>query len=44
MAEFARHLPSLVIGEMIGVPEDRREAFLDWTEAMVETEDGIAAR
>jgi hypothetical protein len=38
MAEFARHLPSLVIGEMIGVPEDRREAFLDWTEAMVETE------
>jgi cytochrome P450 len=40
MAEFARHLPSLVIGEMIGVPEDRREAFLDWTEAMVETESG----
>jgi hypothetical protein len=38
MAEFARHLPSLVIGEMIGVPEDRREAFLDWTEAMVETD------
>jgi cytochrome P450 len=37
MAEFARHLPSLVIGEMIGVPEDRREAFLDWTEAMVES-------
>jgi cytochrome P450 len=37
MHEFARHLPSLVIGEMIGVPEDRREAFLDWTEAMVET-------
>jgi hypothetical protein len=37
MHEFARHLPSLVIGEMIGVPEDRREAFLDWTEAMVES-------
>jgi cytochrome P450 family 130 len=37
MNEFARHLPSLVIGEMIGVPEDRREAFLDWTEAMVES-------
>ncbi|MGH7337960.1 MAG: cytochrome P450, partial [Myxococcota bacterium] len=35
--EFARHVPSLVIGEMIGVPEDRREAFLDWTEAMVES-------
>ena len=42
MAELARHLPSLVIGEMIGVPEDRREAFLDWTEAMVET--GAARR
>jgi cytochrome P450 len=40
LAEFSRHLPSLVIGEMIGVPEDRREAFLDWTEAMVETESG----
>jgi cytochrome P450 len=38
MAEFARHLPSRVIGEMIGVPEDRREAFLSWTESMVETE------
>ena len=37
MHEFARHLPSLVIGEMIGVPEDRREAFLDWTEVMVES-------
>jgi len=37
LAEFARHLPSLVIGEMIGVPEDRHEAFLEWTEAMVET-------
>ena len=37
MHEFARHVPSLVIGEMIGVPEDRREAFLDWTEAMVES-------
>jgi hypothetical protein len=43
MAEFARHLPSLVIGEMIGVPENRREAFLDWTEAMVESgEDRVA--
>jgi len=38
MAEYARHLPSLVIGEMIGVPEDRREAFLEWTESMVGTE------
>jgi cytochrome P450 family 130 len=42
MADFSRHLPSLVIGEMIGVPEDRREAFLDWTEAMVETDVGKA--
>ncbi len=42
MAEFSRHLPSLVIGDMIGVPEDRREAFLDWTEALVETEVGKA--
>ena len=40
LAELARDLPSLVIGEMIGVPEDRREAFLDWTEAMVETDVG----
>ena len=38
MAEFARHLPSRVIGEMIGVPDDRREDFLAWTESMVETE------
>jgi hypothetical protein len=37
LADYARHLPSLVIGEMIGVPADRREAFLHWTEAMVET-------
>jgi cytochrome P450 len=38
MAEFARHLPSRVIGEMIGIPDERREAFLTWTEAMVETD------
>jgi hypothetical protein len=35
LADFARHLPSRVIGEMIGVPPERREAFLHWTEAMV---------
>jgi len=35
MLDYARHLPSLVIGEMIGVPEDRREIFLECTEAMV---------
>jgi len=42
LAEFARHLPSRVIGEMIGVPDDRREAFLGWTEAMVGTEGDVA--
>jgi len=35
LRDFARHLPSTVIGEMIGVPPERREAFLHWTEAMV---------
>jgi cytochrome P450 len=44
MHELARQVPSLVIGEMIGVPEDRREAFLDWTEMMVESgEDRVQA-
>jgi len=33
--DFAKHLPSRVIGEMIGVPAERREAFLEWTERMV---------
>jgi len=32
---FASQIPSRVIGEMIGVPPERREAFLGWTEAMV---------
>jgi cytochrome P450 len=45
LTEFARHLPSLVIGEMIGVPEQRREAFLEWTESLVATEgDTVAER
>jgi cytochrome P450 len=35
MADYARHLPSRVIGDMIGVPPERREAFLRWTESMV---------
>lgn len=35
MLDYARHLPSLVIGEMIGVPRDRREVFLECTEAMI---------
>ncbi len=35
MADYARHVPSRAIGDMIGVPPERREAFLHWTEAMV---------
>ncbi|MBW2270154.1 MAG: cytochrome P450 [Deltaproteobacteria bacterium] len=35
-AEFARHLPSRVISEMIGVPEERRATFLECTEKMIE--------
>jgi len=35
MADFARHLPSLVIGDMIGVPPERRLAILEWTESLV---------
>jgi cytochrome P450 len=48
LAEFARHLPSRVIGEMIGVPPERREAFLECTEQMIgvtsESEDVEAVR
>jgi cytochrome P450 len=32
---FAAQLPSRVIGELIGVPPERREEFLEWTEAMI---------
>lgn len=35
LADFARHLPSRVIGEMIGVPPERRETFLECTEQMI---------
>jgi cytochrome P450 len=35
LAQYARHLPSRVIGEMIGVPPERREAFLGCTEALI---------
>lgn len=35
LGEFARHLPSRVIGEMIGVPPERRETFLEFTEQMI---------
>jgi cytochrome P450 len=32
---FAAELPSRVMGELIGVPEERHDAFLRWTEALV---------
>jgi len=32
---FAAQLPSLVIGELIGIPAERRAAFLEWTESMI---------
>ncbi len=37
LRDFARHLPSRVIGEMIGVPAERIETFLEYTESFVET-------
>jgi hypothetical protein len=33
--DFAAQLPSLVIGELIGVPPERRADFLAWTAALV---------
>lgn len=36
MHEFASQIPSRVIGALLGVPPARREAFLEWTEALVE--------
>jgi cytochrome P450 len=35
LASYARHIPSRVIGEMIGIPEERIGDFLHWTESMV---------
>jgi hypothetical protein len=40
MADYARHVPSRAIGDMIGVPPERREAFLHWTESMVAVAEG----
>jgi cytochrome P450 len=40
LADFARQLPSRVMGELIGVPPERREVFLHWTEALVEARPG----
>jgi cytochrome P450 len=33
--DFATQLPSLVIGELIGIRPERRLAFLEWTEALI---------
>jgi cytochrome P450 len=44
LRDFARHLPSTVIGEMIGVTAERREAFLHWTEAMVAIPQGVESQ
>jgi cytochrome P450 len=40
LAQYARHIPSQVIGEMIGIPRERIPDFLHWTEAMVELPQG----
>ena len=40
LAQYARHIPSQVIGEMIGIPKERIPDFLHWTEAMVELPQG----
>ena len=40
LATYARHIPSRVIGEMIGIPAERIPDFLHWTEAMVELPQG----
>ncbi|MBW2293831.1 MAG: cytochrome P450 [Deltaproteobacteria bacterium] len=37
MRSFASQLPSIVICDLIGIPDERREAFLSYTEAMIET-------
>jgi cytochrome P450 len=40
LAGYARHIPSRVIGELIGIPDERISDFLHWTESMVELPDG----
>jgi len=40
LAGYARHIPSRVIGELIGIPAERIPDFLHWTEAMVELPSG----
>jgi hypothetical protein len=43
LESFARQLPSRVIGSMLGVPPERREQFLEWTESLVEAQPGKPA-
>ena len=40
LERFAKQLPSLVFGELLGVPRDRREKFLAWTQSLVEAKPG----
>ncbi len=40
LAQFAAQLPSRVIGELIGIPAERREAFLGWTESLITADPG----
>jgi cytochrome P450 len=35
MAEYAHHLPSMAIGQMLGIPEETREPMLEWTESLI---------
>ena len=44
LRDFARWVPSTVIGEMIGVPRERQEDFLHWTESMVEIPQGVESQ
>jgi cytochrome P450 len=44
LRDFARWVPSSVIGEMIGVPPERQEDFLHWTESMVEIPQGVESQ
>jgi cytochrome P450 family 130 len=44
LRDFARYVPSAVIGDMIGVPPERQEAFLHWTEAMVAIPQGVGTQ
>jgi hypothetical protein len=42
LAQYARQLPSRVIGELIGIRPETREDFLGWTDALVEALPGDA--